>query len=29
LQLLYFIPVVGWIFLAYWAAQPGREPNRF
>jgi uncharacterized membrane protein YhaH (DUF805 family) len=29
LQLLYFIPVVGWIILVYWAAQPSREPNRF
>lgn len=29
LQLLYFIPVVGWIILVYWATQPGREPNRF
>ncbi len=28
-QLLYLIPVVGWIVVIYWAAQPAREPNRF
>lgn len=29
LQLLYLIPVLGWILLIYWATQEGREPNRF
>ena len=28
-QLLFFIPVIGWIILIYWAAQEGKEPNRF
>jgi len=28
-QLLFLIPVIGWIILIYWAAQEGREPNRF
>lgn len=28
-QLLYLIPIVGWIVLIYWSSQPGREPNRF
>jgi len=28
-QLLYLIPVIGWIVVIYWAAQPAREPNRF
>lgn len=28
-QLLWFIPVLGWIVLIYWAAQEGKEPNRF
>lgn len=29
LQLLYFIPLIGWIILVYWAVQEGKEPNRF
>ena len=28
-QLLFLIPVIGWIILIYWAAQEGKEPNRF
>jgi uncharacterized membrane protein YhaH (DUF805 family) len=28
-QLLYLIPVIGGIILIYWAAQEGKEPNRF
>lgn len=28
-QLLWFIPVIGWLVLLYWAVQPGRDPNRF
>ena len=28
-QLLFFIPVIDWIILIYWAAQEGKEPNRF
>ncbi len=28
-QLLWLIPVIGWIVLIIWAAQPGKEPNRF
>lgn len=28
-QLLYLIPIIGWLVLIYWASQPGREPNRF
>lgn len=28
-QLLYLVPIVGWIVLIYWSAQPAREPNRF
>ncbi len=28
-QLLGFIPVLGWIVLIYWCAQPGKTPNRF
>ncbi len=28
-QLLWLIPVVGWAVLIYWAAQPGKAPNRF
>ena len=27
--LLWFIPLIGWIVLLVWAAQEGREPNRF
>lgn len=29
LQLLYFIPLLGWVILVYWAIQEGKEPNRF
>lgn len=29
LQLLFLIPVIGWIILIYWATQEGKEPNRF
>ena len=28
-QLLYLIPVIGWIIVVYWAVQEGKEPNRF
>ncbi len=28
-QLLFLIPLIGWIILIYWAAQEGKEPNRF
>lgn len=28
-QLLYVVPIIGWIVLIYWSSQPGREPNRF
>lgn len=28
-QLLYLIPVIGWVIVIYWAAQEGKEPNRF
>lgn len=28
-QLLYLVPIVGWIIVIYWSAQPAREPNRF
>lgn len=27
--LLWLIPVIGWIVLIFWAAQEGKEPNRF
>lgn len=27
--LLWFVPIVGWIILLVWAAQEGKEPNRF
>jgi uncharacterized membrane protein YhaH (DUF805 family) len=27
-QLLYFIPVIGWIVLIIWCAEPGK-PNRY
>lgn len=27
--LLWLIPIVGWIILIVWAAQEGKEPNRF
>lgn len=29
LQLLYFIPLIGWVILVFWAVQEGKEPNRF
>jgi uncharacterized membrane protein YhaH (DUF805 family) len=29
LQLLVLIPVLGWIAVIYFLAQPGAEPNRF
>ncbi|WP_265950038.1 DUF805 domain-containing protein [Dechloromonas sp. A34] len=29
LQLLYFIPLLGWAILVYWAVQECKEPNRF
>lgn len=29
LQLLWFIPVIGWIILIVWLVQEGKEPNRF
>lgn len=29
LQLLYLIPILGWIPLIYWASQESKEPNRF
>lgn len=29
LQLLWLIPVIGWILVIVWLAQEGREPNRF
>ncbi|HQU80643.1 MAG TPA: DUF805 domain-containing protein [Azonexus sp.] len=29
LQLLYIIPLLGWILLFFWSAQEAREPNRF
>lgn len=28
-QLLGFIPILGWLVLIYWCAQPGKTPNRF
>lgn len=28
-QLLYFVPIIGWIVLIYWSSLPGRDPNRF
>ena len=28
-QLLNLAPLIGWAILAFWAAQPSREPNRF
>lgn len=27
--LLWLIPIIGWIVLFVWAAQEGKEPNRF
>ena len=28
-QLINFIPLIGWIIFIVWAAQEGKEPNRF
>lgn len=28
-QLLYLVPVIGWLIVIYWCAQPAHEPNRF
>lgn len=28
-QLLYLVPIIGWLVVIYWSAQPAREPNRF
>ncbi|MES2356304.1 MAG: DUF805 domain-containing protein [Pseudomonadota bacterium] len=27
--LLWLIPIIGWVVLIVWAAQEGKEPNRF
>ena len=27
--LLWFIPVIGWLILLFWAVQEGKEPNRY
>ena len=27
--LLWFIPLIGWIVLIFWAVQEGKEPNRY
>ena len=27
--LLWFVPIIGWLILIFWAVQEGREPNRF
>ncbi|WP_394755545.1 DUF805 domain-containing protein [Rhodoferax sp.] len=29
LQLLGFIPIIGWVLLIYWCSQEGKSPNRF
>ena len=29
LQLLWFIPIIGWIILLVWFILEGKEPNRF
>ncbi|MGE5470611.1 MAG: DUF805 domain-containing protein [Bacteroidota bacterium] len=29
LQLLFLVPLLGWIVLAYLSAQAGKEPNRY
>jgi uncharacterized membrane protein YhaH (DUF805 family) len=29
LLLLWLVPVIGWIILFIWAAQPAKEPNRY
>lgn len=28
-QLVGLIPIIGWIVLIVWCAQPGKQPNRF
>jgi uncharacterized membrane protein YhaH (DUF805 family) len=28
-QLLYLVPLIGWIPLIYWTTQNSQEPNRF
>ncbi|MBM5575555.1 DUF805 domain-containing protein [Deefgea sp. CFH1-16] len=28
-QLIWFLPIIGWILLLYWFASEGVEPNRF
>jgi uncharacterized membrane protein YhaH (DUF805 family) len=27
--LMWFVPLIGWLLLLFWAAQEGKEPNRF
>jgi len=29
LQLVWLIPVIGWILMIYWCVQEAKEPNRF
>lgn len=29
LQLLYLVPLIGWIFLLVWFVQDGKSPNRY
>jgi uncharacterized membrane protein YhaH (DUF805 family) len=29
LQLVAFIPLIGWILMIYWCVQEAKEPNRF
>ena len=29
LQLVWLIPVIGWILIIYWCVQEAKEPNRF
>ena len=29
MQLLWLIPIIGWIILLVWFIQEGKEPNRF
>lgn len=28
-QLIALIPLIGWLLMIYWCAQPGKDPNRF
>ena len=28
-QLLYVVPLIGWIVVIYWSATPAREPNQY